>query len=144
MLIRADREDHAPRQTDSGLLTAKSLAAAVEGEDAADSWFVGTIVQLGPLVNHIDNRAWMARELKAILLDGVQFYIESMQEYFIDRTHLDVLLRQIEALPRDMPDPLRVGDRVCFSWAAGEQITVDSERHLIMRAGDVLAVLEGV
>lgn len=52
-------------------------------------------------------------------------------------------LRQcIEDLPREMPDPVRVGDRVTFSWASGQQITIDGERYLILRASDVLAVLE--
>lgn len=54
VVIKADVEDHAPEQTASGLLTATSLAAAVEGSDKEDSWFVGTIVGLGPLVDHTD------------------------------------------------------------------------------------------
>ena len=92
VVIRADVEDRAPEQTESGLLTAKTLAAAVEGSDQEESWFVGTVVALGPLVE-----------------SGA--------------------------------DPVRVGNRVCFSWAGGQQITVNDERYLIMRASDVLAVL---
>lgn len=142
VLIRADREDHAPTQTASGLYTASSLAAAVEGTDEAESWFVGTIVQRGPLVNHMDCRPFVIRELESILVDGVQIFDEGMQEYFIDRTHLDILLRQVKKLPREMPEPLAVGNRVAFSWAAGQQIAVNDEKYLIMRASDVLAVLE--
>lgn len=50
VVIKADVDDHAPTETASGLLVAKSLAAAVEGSDREDSWFVGTIVALGPKV----------------------------------------------------------------------------------------------
>ena len=115
-------------------MTAKSLAAAVNGADAEDSWFVGTIVQTGPMVNRVDTRCRIIRWL---------YELEDVGHDILP-AEIRVLRERVEALPRDMPDPLRVGDRVCFSWAAGEQITVDSERHLIMRAGDVLAVLEGV
>ena len=61
MLIRADREDRAPEQRESGLYTASSLAAAVEGDDPEDSWFVGTVVQVGPLVNRLNHRRAILR-----------------------------------------------------------------------------------
>jgi len=51
VLIKADVEDHAPEATASGLTIAKTMAAAVEGADREDSWFVGTIVACGPQVN---------------------------------------------------------------------------------------------
>jgi len=54
VVIKADVDDHAPEALESGLLTATSLAAAVEGTDAEDSWFVGTIVACGPLVDQRD------------------------------------------------------------------------------------------
>lgn len=92
VVIKADREERAPETLDSGLVVAKTLAAAVEGTDAEESWFVGTIVGLGPFV--------------------------------------------------DQRDPIHIGDRVCFSWASGQQITVDADKYLVMSARDVLAVLE--
>ncbi len=38
--------------------------------------------------------------------------------------------------------PVAVGDHVVFSWKAGQEVTLDGERHLVMRFDDVLAVLE--
>lgn len=92
VVIRADREDRAPQETASGLLTAKSLNAAVEGTDPQDSWFVGTVVGLGP-------QALSAK------------------------------------------DPVYVGDRVTFSWAAGQELRFGEDRYLILHTPEVLAVL---
>ena len=129
MLIRADRDDHVPQQTASGLVTATSLAAAVEGADPADSWFVGTIVQLGPLVNRIDVRQTVLRWLR-----------EAGE--VAETVDLRRLYHRIEAIPQETPDPLHVGDRVTFSWAAGQQITIATDRFLILRASEILAVVE--
>ena len=108
------------------------MAAAVEGEDASASWFVGTVVQTGPLVTVRDCR----RRLKTWLLE--------MEEDGHDIAHREIVaLRQkVEDLPVDMPDPVQVGDRVAFSWATGQEIAVDGDRFVILRASDVLAILE--
>ena len=132
VLLRADREDHAPTQAVSGLYTASSLAAAVNGEDAADSWFVGTIVQVGPMVNHFDLRKFVLRRLYDMEHCG----------HDLCTAEIRAVREQIEAVPCECPEPLRVGNRVTFSWASGQQITLDSEKYLILRAGDVLGVLE--
>jgi co-chaperonin GroES (HSP10) len=132
VLIKADREEHAPEQTASGLYVASSMAAAVDGSDAGESWFVGTIVQLGPLVNYLDVRSRVVRWLTELEDEG----------HDILPAEIRVLRERVEALPRQMPDPLNVGDRVTFSWASGQQIAVGEDKYLIMRAGDVLAVLE--
>ena len=133
VVIKADVEDHAPEVTEGGVVLAKTLAAAVEGSDVEDSWFVGTVVAIGPLVNHFDVRAYVLRVLRLMTAE----YDES--SVFVD---LEGLASKIEALPRDCPDPIKVGDRCTFSWASGQQITVDGDRFLIMRASDVLAVFE--
>lgn len=132
VLIKADREDRAPAQTASGLYTAASLAAAVDGSDAEESWFVGTIVQLGPLVNYMDVRSRAVRWLIELEDEG----------HDILPAEIRVLRERIEALPRQMPDPLTVGNRVVFSWASGHRVDVGGERYIILRASDVLAVLE--
>jgi co-chaperonin GroES (HSP10) len=129
VVIQADVEDHAPETTESGLVLATSLAAAVEGSDAEDSWFVGTVVAIGPKVNRFDVRAWVTRRLHQ-WLDGGEML--AMRQFLSD----------IEHLPADCPDPVQVGDRVTFSWASGQQITVDGTKYLIMRQGDLLAVLD--
>lgn len=142
VVIKADVEDHAPEQTDAGLYVAKTLTAAVEGSDVEDSWFVGTVVAIGPMVNRFDVRPYVLRELRDICQNGHRIWDGDMQEYFVDVTHLYMLERKIKVLPSDCPDPVRVGDRVTFSWASGQQIMVDGEKFLILHASDVLAVLE--
>jgi co-chaperonin GroES (HSP10) len=91
VVIQADREDHAPVTTESGVVLAATMAAAVTGADTEDSWFVGTVLACGPDVD----------PLKA----GFQ-----------------------------------VGNRVVFSWTSGQEIRIDGEKFLIMRASQVLAL----
>ena len=132
VLIRADRDDHAPTQTAAGLYLATSMAAAVEGEDPGESWFVGTIVQLGPQVNRLNHRRAILGLLLELEADG----------HDLGLAEIRALRQRVEDLPTEQPDPLKVGDRVSFSWASGQQIMVDGEKYLILRASDVLAVLE--
>ena len=132
VLIKADREDHAPTQTDTGLYLAASLAAAVDGSDEAESWFVGTIVQLGPLVNRFEARPAILRWLWDAETEGIGLSPREVRE----------LIARVQELPKETPEPLRVGDRVCFSWASGQQIAIDGDTFVVLRAGDVLGVLE--
>ena len=132
MLIRADREDHAPQATESGILLAPTMAAAVEGEDSAESWFTGTIVQVGPLVTTRDVRKLLCRWLLALEGEGHDVTVLEIAQ----------LRQRIEAMKVDMPEPLMVGQRVAFSWQAGHALTVDGEHYVVLRAGEVLAVLE--
>lgn len=141
VVIKADVEDHAPQQTASGLLTATTLAAAVDGADTEDSWFVGTVVAVGPLVNHFDCRKYVLRRLREVREGGVRFYDEQMQDWFVDQTEISALEAEIQQLPTDCPDPVHVGDRVTFSWSSGQQMQIDGEKFLILRARDLLAVL---
>lgn len=136
VVIKADVEDRAPTETASGLMLAKTLSAAVEGSDVEDSWFVGTIVAVGPLVTQFNIRPYVLRRLKELWRQGCDTHSVVATPY------LSNLIHDIEALPTDCPDPVKLGDRVTFSWASGQQITVDGDRFLIMRASDVLAVLE--
>ena len=133
VVIKADVEDHAPQETGSGLLTAKTLSAAVEGIDVQDSWFVGTIVAAGPAVNRFEIRPYVIRRVRELTGNGT-----------INVAGLQRLADEVTHLPADCPDPLKTGDRVTFSWASGQQITVDGEKFLIMPASEVLAVLDPV
>lgn len=123
VVIKADREDHAPVQTESGVLLATTLAAAVDGSDAEDSWFVGTVIAVGPLVNRFEIR------------DYFRVRVGEMRVFTFSSAEL-------AALPAECPDPIRVGDRVAFSWASGQELAIDGEKFLIMAASDILAVLE--
>jgi co-chaperonin GroES (HSP10) len=140
VVIQADVEDHAPQQTESGLITAKTLAAAVEGSDTEDSWFVGTVVAIGPKVNRFDVRAYLNRKFHELEVppwgDDISAVAKNLYRW------VKALRAEFLALPTDCPDPVQVGDRVTFSWASGQQITVDGTKYLIMRQGDLLAVLD--
>ena len=144
VLIRADREDHAPTQTPAGVYLASSLAAAVTGADPSESWFVGTIVQVGPLVNTVDVRATVLRWIRKLEPVGEMLLGDGVGDCGLGDTgaELSALRQRIEALPAERPDPLCVGDRVVFSWAAGQGLTLNGERFVILRASEVLAVLE--
>lgn len=119
VVIQADVEDRAPEPTESGLILAKTLAAAVDGADRQASWFQGTVVAVGSLVNRFDIRPYVIRRLR----EG------------------GLTPEEVERLPMDCPEPLQIGDRCCFSWAAGQEILVDGDKYLILRASEVLALL---
>jgi co-chaperonin GroES (HSP10) len=132
VLIRADREDRAPQQTASGIYLAQSLAAAVDGSDSGESWFVGTIVQLGPAVRRFDVR------------ETVHDWLLELEQvgHDISPVELKALRMRIRALPKECVDPLNVGDRVVFSWASGQQIAVGEDRYVLLRVDDVLGIVE--
>lgn len=133
VLIRADREDKAPQQTASGLYVAQSLAAAVDGSDSGESWFTGTIVQLGPLVRRLD--------VRDIVLDWLQAIVDEGHS-FLAVAEIKALRTRIRALPQEHIDPLTVGDRVVFSWASGQQITIGEDKYVVLRADDILGILD--
>lgn len=131
VLIQADAEDHAPLKTDSGLYIAGSLAAAVTGEDESPSWCVGTVVAIGPDVMSFDIRPFVKRRLHGMLQSGAW-----------TQGAIRNLLEDLEELPHTTVDPVKVGDRVTFSWAAGQEISVDATKFLVLHAHEILAVLE--
>lgn len=132
VLIRADRDSWAPSATDAGVYLATSLAAAIEGEDEQESSYVGTIVQIGPLVNRLNHRRAILRRVLELEDTG----------HDIALAEIRALREWIEELPAEMPDPLQVGQRVTFTSSAGHSMTVDGESYVVLRASDVLAVLE--
>src|SRR3990167_5468165 len=95
VLIKADREDHAPTQTEAGIYLASSLAAAVDGSDEEDSWFVGTIVQLGPLVNRFDVRPAILRGLWDAETEGIGLSPLEVRE----------LITRVQEVPKETPEP---------------------------------------
>ena len=131
ILIQADPEDHAPLKTDSGLFIAGSLASAVTGEDASPSWCVGTVMAVGPDVLAFDVRPFVKKRLSNLLGLGN-----------ISHGAIRDMLHDLEELPHITVDPIHIGDRVTFSWAAGQEMTVNDHTYLIMHAHEVLAVLE--
>lgn len=133
VLIQADEETHAPTRTAAGILTATTLASAVDGEDRRPSWFVGTVVAIGPEVQTFEIRPFVLRRLQE-LVDEIGDKVAEQE--------IVALRREIEALPTCAPETVHVGDRVTFSWASGQQITVDGTPYLILRVSEILGVLE--
>lgn len=58
----------------------------------------------------------------------------------IERADIVAALKALRPAPFDV----KVGDTVLFSWAAGQEITVDDGKatYLLMRESDLLAVVE--
>ena len=132
VLIKPDIEDLQPAQTESGLLIAKTLAAAVSGEDARDSWVTGTVLAIGEQDAPFDVRPFVLRRLEDLLrVDD-------------PRVGLSTLVDEIDALPMTRPREFSVGDAVTFSPHVGQEVTLDGETYLIMQESDILGVLEGV
>ena len=132
VLIRADLEDHAPSRRDSGLFVANTLTAAVTGADAARSWCVGTVVAIGPAVRRFAVRPYVLRRLQELIDEDTNGVVEQ---------ELVHLRRDIEALPSELAEGVAVGDRVTFSWTAGQELTIDTDSFIIVRAAEILAVL---
>lgn len=134
VLIEPDREDLSPQETPSGLYTARSLGAAVTGQDEAESWYSGTVVALGDgLTGPFDVRAFVLRRLQEFI-DSPLFHCTPT----VDVWHLQ---REIEALPVDAVCDLTIGDAVTFASTAGQTIVLDGTPYLILDVHDILGVL---
>lgn len=133
ILIRPDADEEAPRQTEGGILLARTLASAVEGSDAHPSWCTGVVLQAGPLVGWRDVRRQIAGWLLALEAEGHDLAVSEITR----------VRHRVETMSADNPDPVRIGQRVVFSWQAGHQVAVDGEPYIVIRASDVLAIVEG-
>lgn len=127
VLVKPDVNSNAPEQLASGLVLAKSLAAAVTGEDPTDSVHRGTVVAVG-------------NPRHPLYLEA-----ESLADKLFARSRglgLDV---DASALLRDLvrrQPAVAVGDDVLFSHDAGQETTIDGETYIIMREDELLAVVE--
>ena len=134
LLIRADVETHAPTTHASGVVTATTLAAATTGMDPQRSWFVGTVVAVGPDVHAFNIRPFVLRRLSELI---ESFYAEG------HRKALDALRQEIAELPRETAETFLIGERVVFSWASGQDLALNEDRYVILHAPEILAVLTG-
>ena len=130
VLIRPDVIANAPEQRESGIVLAKSLAAAVTGEDATTSLCRGTVIAVGtprhPLRTEADD-----------LADRITLRCGATDDddCILDAAHL------LRDLVRKQPI-VTIGDDVLFSHDAGQEITLDGETYLLMREDELLAVIE--
>ena len=135
VLIRPDMEDQVTEQTASGLYTAPSLAAAVDGSDKTVWYTTGTVVQIGQ---------WPP-DAKAVALAYLRAWLN--EAYDTDKlgvplAYIRELKGRLDELPEQRVLDLRVGDRVAFSVQSGHDITVNGEPFVIMADRDLLAVIE--
>lgn len=132
VLVRPDVNSNAPVQTESGVFVAKSLAAAVTGEDPTKSVHRGTVVSVGnpkhPL--HLE-ASTLAEKLEAYHSCRGQFG----DDLTADAAHMlrDLIRRQ---------PCVRPGDDVLFSHDAGQETIIDDELLVILHEHELLAVVE--
>lgn len=115
-----------PTETESGIL----LAEQKQPEE------IGTVVAVG-LARH------QRKEEADSLADTLIAIVGS--EYGVDPHGDHLTMINSAELLRDLvrPEPCaKVGDTVLFSWASGQELTVNDERFLLMREADLMAVYE--
>ena len=125
VLVKPDVNLNAPETLASGVVVAKSLAAAVTGEDATISICRGTVIAVGtpkhPLHHEVES---LAKRLE----QGPPF------TDLMDAAHLlrDLIRRQ---------PCVAGGDDVLFSHDAGQETIVDSDTYVILHEHELLAVV---
>ena len=137
VLVKPDVNANSPEQHASGIYLAKSLAAAVTGEDATTSLCRGTVVAVGNPKHPLQHEAeTLALRLSLYVSDP--FYRSSWSDQDDDTNDAVHMLRD---LVRRQPCCL-VGDDVLFSHDAGQEITLDAETYVLMKEDELLAVIE--
>lgn len=134
VLIRPDVLSNAPETTESGVVIAKSLAAAVMGEDATTSVCRGTVIAVGMPKHPLKEEAeTLGNRLAAHVCDPAD--MSTFEETLHDAS---LMLRD---LVRRQPC-CAIGDDVLFSRDAGQELTLDDEVVLLLREDELLAIVE--
>lgn len=137
VLVKPDVDPNAPQQTDAGIFLAKSMAAAVTGEDASTSLSRGTVLAVGnprhPLHDVADSMAERV-EREALKAGFLSSCGADLQDTVVDAAHL------LRDLVRRQPC-VCVGDDVLFSADSGQLIQIDDESYVILREAELLAVV---
>ena len=128
VLIRPDVYANAPESRESGIIVARSMAAAITGEDATTSLCRGTVLAVGTTRHPLHDEAiTLASKLEAWAAD---------HDVELDAAHL------LRDLVRKQP-VVTIGDDVLFSHEAGQEVTLDgTETLLLMTEDELLAVIE--
>jgi co-chaperonin GroES (HSP10) len=131
VLVKPDRDPNAPETLESGIVVAKSLAAAVTGEDATTSVHRGTVLAVGNPKHPLDHEASsLARVIES----------RARATGYDDTPEIDAA-QMLRDLVRRQPS-VSVDDDVLFSHDAGQQITMDGETYVILHEAELLAVVE--
>lgn len=135
VLIRPDRDDRAPEETASGLVLAKSLAAAVTGTDPVLAWSRGMVIAVGtPRHPFRDETLDLAGRLTK--LASVSWASSSTNAG---------LLHDASQCLRDLVqrEPcVAVGDDVIFAHDAGQEITLEHQTFILVKEDELLAVVD--
>ena len=132
VLVRPDLEANAPAKTDGGIYVARSLAAAVTGEDQTTNFSRGTVVAIGQLKHPLKDEAEdLAARVERYAASGKP---AGQRDVFTDAAHMlrDVVRRH---------PCVAVDDDVLFPLDAGQQITMASETYVILTEDELLAVV---
>lgn len=135
VLIKPDIDQQAVEATESGVLVAKTLEAAVTGRDEREAWYTGTVVALGDSDAAFDVRPFVLRRLQELLDEAI---------HCLSIMEIAHLKKEIEELPMQRAREFNVGDSVTFSAMSGHEITIDHEQYLMLDESDILGVLEAV
>lgn len=126
ILVQPDEDRNAPELLASGIHVAKTLSAAVLGEDKTFSVQRGTVLAVGRPRHPLKEEA----ETVARMLEN-------------DVNHEDAVAaaRLVRDLVRKEP-AVSVGDDVLFNHDAGQQLTLDNQRYIILHETELIAVVE--
>lgn len=133
VLVKPDTIDNAPERLQSGILIAKSMAAAVTGEDAEHSINRGTVVAVG---NPKHPRAVEAKEIAEKNIAPC-WPTKEHSETCPHCKAYDFIMDLVRREPC-----CQIGDDVLFAYDAGQSITLDDETYILLHENDLLAVVE--
>ena len=127
VLVKPDVNQNAPEMLTSGIITAKSLASAVTGEDPTTSVSRGTVVGVG------HPRHWLHDEA-----DALAARVERAGAHAGVFCDAAAMLRD---LVRRAPC-VAVGDDVLFSHDAGQETVIEGDHYVILHEHELLAVVD--
>lgn len=129
VLVKPDVLENAPETMETGLVVAKSLAAAVTGADTTTSVSRGTVIAVGrprhPLHDVAED---LARRLERT-------------PWVDDSDTVRDAAQMLRDLVRRQPC-CAIGDDVLLSPDAGQQIAIENETYILMHEDEVLAIVE--
>lgn len=134
ILVQPDEDRNAPQLLESGIHVAKTLSAAVMGEDKTISVQRGTVIAVGTPRHPLKEEA----EAMAAKLHSEICCCNGLEECCSTKLDASHMLRD---LVRRQPAVL-VGDDVLFNHDAGQQLTLGDQTYIILHEHELLAVVE--
>lgn len=136
VLICPDTDDRAPVVTEGGIVTAKSLAAAVTGTDPVLAWSRGTVIAVGQPRHPLRDEAMdLVSRLWKLAATTATFNASSRNATLI-RDAGDFLSELVSREPC-----VAIGDDVLFAHDAGQEIVMNDQPYILLREHELLAVV---